>query len=221
MWNDPNNLNGPFNMYSYYLGSNPLTSVNPTPIFPKINKTTFLSPFTCIIGDVTIRNNTFVAPFVSIRADEGTPFYIGSNCNLQDGVILHGLMNKHIEVNQKKYSIYIADEVSCAHGSLIHGPCQIDRKVFIGFKAIVYQAVIGEGSFISADAVVTGGVTLKPGSFVPPGAHIDNQKKADALSKVPKNEVEFAHEVQRVNQEFPSAYSIVFGKNRCTCGISC
>ncbi|MFB5198403.1 carbonate dehydratase [Neobacillus sp. KR4-4] len=220
MWNYPINVNGAFNMYSYFVGANPTTSVNPTPIFPKINKTVFLSPFTYIVGDVTIRSNTFIAPFVSIRADEGTPFYIGSNCNLQDGVILHGLKNKQIEINHKKYSIYIGDEVSCAHGALIHGPCQIDQKVFIGFKSIVYHARIGEGSFIASGAIVTGGVTLKPGSFVPPGAHVDSQKKADSLSQVPKNEVEFAREVQRVNQEFPSAYSIVFGENRCTCGLS-
>ncbi|MEH7308943.1 carbonate dehydratase [Neobacillus drentensis] len=221
MWNYPNHLNGPLNIYSYYVGSNPITTLNPTPIFPKINKTTFLSPFTYIVGDVRIRKNTFVGPFVSIRADEGTPFYIGSNCNLQDGVILHGLKNKHIEINQKKYSIYMDDEVSCAHGALIHGPCQIDQKAFVGFKTIVYHAHIGEGSFIASGAVVTGGVTLKPGSFVPPGAHIDTQKKADSLSPVPKNEVEFALEVQRVNQEFPSAYSMLFGKDRCTCGLSC
>lgn len=221
MWRNPNNLNGPFNIYSYFVGSNPLTSANPTPIFPKVNKTAFLSPFTYIVGDVTIRKNTFVGPFVSIRADEGSPFYIGSNCNLQDGVILHGLKNRHMEVNQKKYSIYISDEVSCAHGALIHGPCHIDKNVFIGFKAIVYHARIGEGSFIASGAVVTGGVTLKPGSFVPPGAHIDTQKKADSLSKVPNNELEFALEVQRVNQEFPSAYSMLFGKDRCTCGLSC
>ncbi|GAA3325448.1 hypothetical protein GCM10020331_057390 [Ectobacillus funiculus] len=34
-----------------------------------------------------ITDNVYVAPNVSIRADEGTPFYIGSNTNLQDGVI--------------------------------------------------------------------------------------------------------------------------------------
>jgi carbonic anhydrase len=220
LWNYPNQSNGPFNVYSYFVGTNPPTSLNPTPIFPKINKTAFLSPFTYVVGDVTIRNNTFVAPFVSIRADEGTPFFIGSNCNLQDGVILHGLKNKYVEVNNKKYSIYIGDEVSCAHGSLIHGPCQIDRKVFIGFNAIVYNAQLGEGSFISTGGVVTGGVSLRPGSFVAPGAHIDTQKKADALSQVPKNEAEFAHEVQRVNQEFPVAYSMSFGKNKCTCGLA-
>ncbi len=214
------NSNGPFNIYSYFVGSNPPTSINPIPTFPKIKKTAFLSPFTFVAGDVTIRDNTYVGPFVSIRADEGTPFYIAQNCNLQDGVVLHGLKNKYVEVNGKNYSIYIGERVSCAHGSLIHGPSRIDQDVFIGFKAIVYNAQVGEGSFISTDAVVTGGVILKPDSFVPPGAHIDSQAKADRLSKVTKTEEEFAKEVQRVNQEFPKAYSVLFGKTKCSCGLT-
>jgi len=214
------NQNGPYNIYSYFIGSNPPTSINPNPSFPKIKRTAFLSPFTFVVGDVSIRDNTYVGPFVSIRADEGTPFYIDKDCNLQDGVILHGLKNKYVEVNEKNYSIYISQRVSCAHQSLIHGPCEIGQDVFIGFKAIVYNAIIGEGCFISTDAVVTGGVIIKPYRFVPPGAHIDTQAKADSLSAVPKNEKEFAREVQRVNQEFPSAYSVLFGKTKCSCGLT-
>jgi carbonic anhydrase len=221
MWNNQGNPNGPFNIYSYYVGYNPPTTVNPYPNFPKIHNQAFLSPFTYIVGDVTIQNNTYVAPFVSIRADEGTPFYIGSNSNLQDGVILHGLKNKYVEKNAKRYSIFIGNGVSCAHGSLVHGPCQVDDNVFVGFKAIVYNARIAEGCFISSGAVVTNGVELKPHSFVPPGANIDTQEKANRLSPVPKTEEEFAKEVKRVNQEFPAAYSLFFGKNKCTCGLSC
>jgi carbonic anhydrase len=215
------NPNKPLNIYSYYVGYNPPTSVNPYPKFPRIHNQAFLSPFTFVVGDVTIQQNTYVAPFVSIRADEGTPFYIGNNTNLQDGVILHGLKNKFVEKNYNKYSIYIGNRVSCAHGSLVHGPCRIDDDVFVGFKAIVYNAHVGEGSFISSGAVVTNGVKLKPNSFVAPGANIDAQEKADRLSNVPQTEEEFAKEVQRVNQEFPSAYSLFFGKNKCSCGLRC
>lgn len=221
MWNHSGNQNIPLNIYSYYVGYNPRTSVNPYPMFPKIHRKAFLSPFTYVVGDVTIQNNTYVGPFVSIRADEGTPFYIGSNSNLQDGVILHGLKNKTFKKNDKKYSIYIGNGVSCAHGALIHGPCQVDDGVFIGFKAIVYNARVAEGCFISSGAIVTNGVELKPDRFVPPGANIDTQEKADRLSPVPKTEEEFAIEVKRVNQEFPSAYSLFFGKNKCSCGLSC
>ncbi|GHI00219.1 carbonate dehydratase [Neobacillus kokaensis] len=219
MSNHAGNQNGPFNIYSYYVGYNPPTTVNPYPRYPKIHNRSFLSPFTFVVGDVTINSNTYVGPFVSIRADEGTPFYIGSNSNLQDGVILHGLRNKYIQKSNKRYSIYIGNKVSCAHGSLIHGPCRVDDDVFIGFKAIVYNAVIGEGCFISSSAVVTNGVKLKPNCFVPPGANIDTQEKANRLSPMPKNEEEFAKEVQRVNQEFPASYSIYFGKNKCSCGF--
>jgi carbonic anhydrase len=221
LWNYQGYQNGPLNLYSYYVGYNPPTSVNPFPGFPSIHSSAFLSPFTFVVGDVTIQENTYVGPFVSIRTDEGTPFYIGRNSNLQDGVILHGIKNKYFEKDNKKYSIYIGTHVSCAHGALVHGPCRVDDEVFIGFKAIVYNAIIGGGSFISSGAVVTNGVVLKPNSFVPPGANVDTQEKANVLATVPGTEEEFAKEVQRVNSEFPSAYSLYFGKNKCSCGLAC
>ncbi|WP_368666321.1 carbonate dehydratase [Ammoniphilus sp. CFH 90114] len=168
-----------------------------------------------------IRKNVFIAPFVSIRADEGSPFYIGSHSNLQDGVILHGLADEFVEVKNRKYSIYIGKEVTCAHGSIVHGPCLIENKVFIGFQATVFDATVREGAFISSGAVVTNGVTIGPNRFVPPGASIDTQEKANSLSLVPEDKAEFAKQVQRVNQEFPASYSLLLGKRRCSCGMAC
>lgn len=211
----------PVNTYSYFVGANPPTSFNPISYFPALDSATFLSPFTYILGDVTIGAQTFVGPFVSIRADEGTPFYIGNESNLQDGVIIHGLKDTHYKVEGKDYSVYIGDKVSCAHGSLIHGPAVVEDNVFVGFNAIVYQAWVGEGTFISTGAIVTNGVKLKPNRFVPPNATIDTQAKADSLPGIPQSEEEFAKAVQRVNAEFPPAYSLYFGKNRCSCGLAC
>jgi acetyltransferase-like isoleucine patch superfamily enzyme len=51
----------------------------------------------------------------------------------------------------------------------------------LGFKAIVFNAWIGRGSYISMDAVVTYGVRIAPNRFVPPGAHIDTQAKAASV----------------------------------------
>ena len=219
-----NSTNTSFNNHSHcfkpFINPNPKTSFNPVQSFPKIHKTAFVSQFSSVIGDVTVSKNVYIAPNVSIRADEGTPFYIGSNTNIQDGVILHGLLNKKISVGEKRYSIFIGKEVSVAHGALIHGPCYIADKVFVGFNAIVYNAIVGKGSFIAYNAVVTNGVRIPPNRFVPPGANIDSQEKADALSRVPEDSREFAREVQRVNQEFPASYHLLFGKNRCSCGIA-
>ncbi|MCZ6942934.1 carbonate dehydratase [Bacillus mycoides] len=205
--------------FAPFISPNPITSFNPIQRYPKIDRTAFISPFSSVIGDVRIKDNVYVAPNVSVRADEGTPFYISSNTNLQDGVILHGLLNKFVYVGDKKYSIYIGKKVSVAHGALIHGPCYIGNKVFVGFKAIVYNAIIGEGTVISYNAVVTNGVRVAANRFVPPGANIDTQEKANALIRVPKDEEEFAREVQRVNQEFPASYNLLFGSHRCSCGM--
>lgn len=211
---------GPYNLFTVFIGPNPPTSFNPIIRFPSIDPTAFVGPFSTVIGDVTISKNVFVAPNVTIRADEGTPFFIGPNSNIQDGVILHGLKNGRVIINENRYSIFIGEQVSCAHGCLIHGPCKLGNNVFVGFKAIVYYAIVGERSYISTNAVVTGGVKIGPNKFVPPGALIDTQAKANALGPVPENQVEFAKEVQHVNTEFPAAYAVTFGSTRCSCGIA-
>ena len=208
------------NCFEPFISPNPITLSNPIQRFPTIDQTAVISQFSSVIGDVTISKNVYVAPNVSVRADEGTPFFIGSNTNLQDGVILHGLLNKRISTDGKKYSIYIGNGVTIAHGGLVHGPCFIGNKAFVGFKSIVYNAIVESGAFISNNAVVTNGVRIATNRFVPPGAYIDTQNKADSLSRVPKDNQEFAIEVQRVNQEFPASYHLLFGKSRCSCGFA-
>jgi carbonic anhydrase len=202
------------------ISPNPITSFNPVKHYPIIDKTAFISPFSSVIGDVVLKENIYIAPNVSIRADEGTPFFVDSNTNLQDGVILHGLLDRHVHVGKEKYSIYIGKEVTIAHHTLVHGPCYIGNNVFVGFKAIVYNAIVEHGVFVSYNAVVTNGVRISANRFVPPGAHIDTQEKADSLTSVPQNDEEFAKQVQRVNQEFPASYHLLFGKQRCSCGFA-
>lgn len=204
-----------------FIAPNPITSFTPFSVFPRIHPTCFIGPFSSIIGDVRIGENVFIAPNVSIRADEGTPFYIGGNTNIQDGVILHGLRDSRIQIGSKSYSIYIGKGVSCAHGCIIHGPCIVGDGVFIGFNSIVFNSIVDRGVYISSGAVVTNGVYIPANKFVPPGASIDTQEKAERLHGIPRNQEEFAQEVQRVNREFPAAYSLAFGTTRCSCGLAC
>ncbi|WP_134701711.1 carbonate dehydratase [Ammoniphilus sp. YIM 78166] len=211
---------GPMNAIVRFIGPNPSTTFNPNSLHPSIDDQVFLSPFTYVVGDVRIHKNVYIGPFVSIRADEGTPFHIGENSNIQDGVILHGIRDEFIEKNNQRFSIYIGEDVTCAHGSIVHGPCLIEDEVFIGFQSTVFNASVGEGVYIASGAVVTNGVRVAPHRFVPPGASIDTQEKADSLSYVPQDKDEFAKQVQRVNQEFPTSYSLLLGKRRCSCGIA-
>lgn len=210
-----------FNMNVHFIAPNPPTAFNPKSVCPRVHHTAYVGPFSSIIGDVTVGRNVFIAPNVSIRADEGTPFYIGVNTNIQDGVIMHGLENGRVLHDGIEYSIYIGKEVSCTHGCIIHGPCKLENHVFVGFRAIVLNAIVGEGSYISANALVTGGIRIAQNRYVPDGAIVATQEEADALGPVPESRKEFAQEVQHINQQFPCAYSLQFGSTRCSCGLAC
>ncbi len=213
-------LNG-WNINAHFIAPNPSTALTPHSVSPFLHPSVYLGPFSSVIGDVTVEENVFIAPNVSVRADEGTPFYIGAFSNLQDGVILHGLAHGRVTAGGRDYSIYIGDHVSCAHGCIIHGPCKLGSHVFVGFHAIVFNAIVDDGCYISMGALITGGVHLAYSRFVPPGAIIDTQQKADELGRVPQSQVEFAHEVLEVNKAFPSSYSLSFGSTRCSCGLAC
>ena len=80
-------------------------------------------------GDVRIGEEVYVAPCVSLRADEANPIIIGDECNIQDGVIFHGLMGSFIELGKK---------ISIAHGAVIHGPMKIGDESFVGFNSVVH-----------------------------------------------------------------------------------
>ena len=58
---------------------------------PQIDPTAYVHSFANVVGDVRIQPGVSVAPGSSIRADEGTPFWIGGNVLIQHGVVIHGL----------------------------------------------------------------------------------------------------------------------------------
>ncbi|MGG7177343.1 carbonate dehydratase [Clostridium paraputrificum] len=212
---------GPNNSYSYFVSGNPITSFNPISIYPTISKTAFVGPFSSIIGDVRICNDVFIGCNATLRADEGTPFYIGSRSNIQDGVILHGLKDMKFCVNNDTYSIYIGKEVSIAHGALIHGPCIIGNNTFVGFNSIVFNSIVEDGCYIDLGAIITNGVRIPCNRYVPVGAIIDTQDKADCLKIVSDSNEEFAQGVIKTNIELSQSYSQKFGDTRCSCGLSC
>lgn len=195
------------------ISANPQTNFNKNSIYPTIDGSAFIGPFSSVIGDVTIEKNVFIACNVTIRSDEGTPFFIGENSNLQDGVILHGLAKEKVLIDNKKYSIYIGKSVSCAHGSIIHGPCCLKDNVFVGFNSTIFYAIVGEGTYISPNVLIAGGIKIPPKKFIPFGAIIDTQEKADALIDIPKEKENFARDVIKTNSEFPSSYSQLLGSN--------
>jgi len=176
--------------------SNPITSWNRAESVPKIADGAYVDEAATVIGDVRIGKNVYVAPATSLRADEATPIIIGDECNIQDGVIFHGLEGSSIELGCR---------VSIAHGAVIHGPIKIEDDSFVGFNSVVHASNLKAKCFVGHMALVAG-VDLKRGSFVPPGFVVDTQEKADALGPVPEDLRAFNEDVVKVNLEFARGY---------------
>jgi carbonic anhydrase/acetyltransferase-like protein (isoleucine patch superfamily) len=169
--------------------TNVLTSFNADVDTPKFKETSFVDPMASVIGDVALGSDVYVAPFASIRGDEGQPISVGDESNVQDGVVIHALEttdhgqpvpNRTYMVNGKAYAVYIGKRVSLAHQSQVHGPARIDDDVFIGMQALIFKSWVGRGSVIEPGAKLIG-VTVPPGRYVKAGTVLTDQKLADDL----------------------------------------
>ncbi len=174
------------------LRANVPTEFNPDIETPRVHGTAYLDPMSSVIGDVEIGGGVFVAPFVSVRGDEGQPIHIGSDSNLQDGVVVHALETvsqghplpeNTYSVGGKAYAVYMGERVSLAHQSQVHGPAWIEDDVFVGMQALVFRAHIRTGVVVEPGATIIG-VTIPPGRYVPARAIVTTQDVAERLPEI-------------------------------------
>jgi carbonic anhydrase len=180
------------------LKKNPTTSWNKESKMPSVSATAYVDDAATVIGDVRIGERSYIAPGVSLRADEATPIIIGDDCNVQDCSVFHGLLGSMIQLGNR---------VSIAHGAIVHGPCSIGDESFVGFNSVVHASTMGCRCFVGHGAVVIG-IRLKDGKFVPHGAVVDSQEKADLLGPVPEHLKDFNEDVVKVNNEFAKGYGV-------------
>ncbi|MEM9161725.1 MAG: ribulose bisphosphate carboxylase small subunit [Cyanobacteria bacterium P01_F01_bin.4] len=173
---------------------------------PQIHQTAYVHSFSEVIGDVRMGANVLVAPGTSIRADEGAPFFIGDSCNIQDGVVIHGLEEGRVlGDDQQPYSVWLGARSSITHKALIHGPAYVGEGCFIGFRSTVFNARLGKGCVVMMHALIQD-VEVPPGRYVPSGAVITTQQQADHLPTVQTADRNFAKEVLGVNEALRLGY---------------
>ena len=180
---------------------------------PKVDSSAYVHSFSRLIGDVRVGSNVFIAPGTSIRADEGTPFYIGDRTNIQDGVVIHGLEQGRVTGEDgNEYSVWIGKNTCITHMVLIHGPAYIGDECFIGFRSTVFNAKVGEGCIVMMHALIQD-VEIPPGKYIPSGSVITNQQQADRLPDVKESDRTFAHHVVEVNEALLAGYQCAENPN--------
>jgi gamma-carbonic anhydrase len=120
---------------------------------PKIDPTAFVAGNAMVIGDVEIGAGANIW-FQSVVRGDTNYIKIGSNCNIQDGCVLHVVKDRH--------PVILEEGVVLGHRVTAHG-CRVGKGSLIGIGAIVLDgAEIGEESIIAAGSVVS------PGTVIPP-----------------------------------------------------
>jgi SulP family sulfate permease len=168
-------------------------------------KSAYVHPKAAVIGRVVMGRHVHVAAGSSVRADEGTPFYLGDNTNVQDGVVIHALKDKHVVVDGERWAVFVGRGVSMAHDALVHGPCYVGDRTFIGFKAVVHDSVVGADCFIGIGAVVVG-VEIPDGRYVPHGTIVASAADVERLPLASEQHHEFNEDVVEVNRGLAVAY---------------
>lgn len=121
---------------------------NPQGDYPQADNTAYIDSTAIIIGKVNIGRNVFIGPGVVLRADEpSSSISIEDNCNVQDRVIIH---------SSEDSTVLVGESTSLTHGCIIHGPCKIGKRCFVGFGSVVFNAVLEEGVIVKHLAVVEG-----------------------------------------------------------------
>lgn len=159
---------------------------------PVIGEGTFVHPLAAVIGNVILGSRVMVAPTACVRGDEGQPLHVGDESNVQDGVVIHALeteldgkpVEKNLmEVNGRKYAVYVGKRVSLAHQVQIHGPAVVMDDTFVGMKVLVFKSFVGKNCVIEPGVVLMG-VKVAEGRYVPAGAVVKSQADADALPAI-------------------------------------
>jgi carbonic anhydrase/acetyltransferase-like protein (isoleucine patch superfamily) len=159
---------------------------------PVIGEGTFVHPLAAVIGNVILGKNIMVAPTACVRGDEGQPLHIGDDSNVQDGVVIHALETEldgkpveknMMEVEGKKYAVYVGNRVSLAHQVQIHGPAVVMDDSFVGMKVLVFKSFVGKNCVIEPGVILMG-VKIANGRYIPAGSVIKTQAEADSLPMI-------------------------------------
>jgi carbonic anhydrase/acetyltransferase-like protein (isoleucine patch superfamily) len=168
---------------------------NPNGDLPVIDESAYVDATSILCGKVIVGANVFIGPYAVIRADETQPdgwiepIIIGANSNIQDGVVIHSKSGAKVQ---------IGEYTSIAHRSIIHGPCEIGDRVFVGFNSVLFNCTVGEGSVIRHNSVVEG-CQVPPLFHIPSTTTIHSDSDLSAIEQISPDSSSFSEDVAQAN----------------------
>jgi carbonic anhydrase/acetyltransferase-like protein (isoleucine patch superfamily) len=122
----------------------------------KIHESVFIAPAACVMGRVSIGQDSSVWYGAVIRADV-EEVVIGERSNIQDTAVIHADFGE---------PTIIHNDVTVGHGAIVHG-AEVGECSLVGMRAtILNRAKIGKYCIIGANALVTEGTIIPDYSLV-------------------------------------------------------
>ncbi|WP_088278918.1 acetyltransferase [Ideonella sp. A 288] len=151
------------------IGPNPVTLFDPVEVLPTLNGLPTADPGfrNRIIGDVRIGNTLAelkrrMGGQVSLRADEGHPFRIGSIDSMASKTTFHALETTDLSVGLNgRYGFH-----SVVHGGGAAGAMIAGDNVVVGDWSVLFRSLVGSGTTIGYKSLVQQ-ADLPPGTVVP------------------------------------------------------
>ena len=123
---------------------------------PTIHPSAWIVPGATVVGDVILAEEASVWYGAVLRGDINR-IIVGPRSNIQDNAVVH---------LDTAYPTTIGELVTVGHSAIVHA-CTIDNEVLVGMGAIILDDVeVGARSIIGANALVTLGMKIPPGSLV-------------------------------------------------------
>ena len=123
---------------------------------PTIHPSAWVVPGATVVGDVVLAEESSVWYGAVLRGDINR-IIIGPRSNIQDNAVVH---------LDTGYPTTMGELVTVGHSAIVHA-CKIDNEVLVGMGAIILDDVkVGARSIIGANALVTMGTKIPPGSLV-------------------------------------------------------
>ena len=154
----------------------------------------FADPTASLSGTIELADKVFIAPFARLEAKSALSVKLNPRDNFQDNTVASASTSK----------VVIGERTSIAHGAQIINST-LGSFVFVGFNAVVENAVVEDGAMILHGAKVSG-VTIPKDRIVPQGAVITNSSQLKDLPPVEEANVTFKEDVLFVNTEFAVNY---------------
>lgn len=124
-------------------------------ILPVIGARAYVDPAACVIGQVTLGDDSSVWPMAVVRGDVNV-ITVGARTSVQDGSVLH--VTHDGPYNPGGYALVVGDDVTIGHRAVLHG-CTVGNRCLVGMGAVVMDGVVVED-----EVIVAGGALVAPGT---------------------------------------------------------